>query len=142
MERIARRCWRLEASSARGSAIGARTDGAEMIVRVDAGGMTVGERDLDGVVPYRGGGLGFCLGLEHGERRELRAGRRGQFVLLVALFVAGGARAVFADVGEVVVARVAVCPGDVDASVGGDVDFDGGRVAEIVERNGHEIATR
>jgi len=46
-----------------------------MIVGVDAGGVPVGERDLDGVVPYLGGGGGAGLGFEHGKDGRRSEGR-------------------------------------------------------------------
>ena len=45
------------------------TDAAQMVVCVDAGGVTVRKRDLNGVIPYLRGGFGPRLGLEHGQRR-------------------------------------------------------------------------
>jgi len=38
-----------------------------MIEGIDAGGVAVGERDLDGVVPYLRGGGGAGFGFEHGQ---------------------------------------------------------------------------
>ena len=49
-------------------ALGARADGAEIVVGVDAGGVAVRETDLDGVVPYLRGGPAAGFGLEHRER--------------------------------------------------------------------------
>lgn len=51
----------------------AGADGAEMVVGIDAGGVAVGEGDLDGVVSYLRGSGGAGFGLEHwqsGRRRE------------------------------------------------------------------------
>ena len=47
------------------------TNRAEMVVGVDARGMTVREGDLDGVVADGGRGLRSGFGLEHRERGEL-----------------------------------------------------------------------
>src|SRR2546422_839849 len=49
-------------------ALGAGTDVAEMVVAVDAGGVAVGEADLNGVVAYLSGALGARLGLEAASR--------------------------------------------------------------------------
>ena len=45
---------------------GTGADSAEVVVAVDAGGVTVGEGDLDSVVAYGGSGFGAGFGLEHG----------------------------------------------------------------------------
>lgn len=58
-----------------GETFGAGANGAEMIVGVDAGGVPVGERDLDGVVPYLGGGGGSGLWFEHGKDGRRSEGR-------------------------------------------------------------------
>ena len=47
---------------------GAGTDVAQMIVAVNAGGVAIGEADLDSVVTHHGSGLGARLGLEHRQR--------------------------------------------------------------------------
>ena len=46
-------------------AFSTRADTAEMVVAIDAGGVAVGEADLDRVVAYPRGGLGAGLRLEH-----------------------------------------------------------------------------
>ena len=43
----------------------AGADGAEMVVGIDAGGVAVGERDLDGVVAHLRGRGGAGFGFEH-----------------------------------------------------------------------------
>src|SRR5258708_14774551 len=48
---------------------------------------------------------------------------RSKRLVLAALIVAGGAGTLFAQIGEVVVALVAVGPGDVHARAGGDVNL-------------------
>ncbi len=67
-----------------------------MIVGIDAGGVAVGERDLDGVVPYLRGGLGAGFWFEHGKSGRRSEGRRrfGKGFFLGALVVARGAGAV------------------------------------------------
>ena len=114
----------------------AGADGAEIVVGKDAGGVAVGERDLDGVVADLRGGLRAGLGLKHGKRGEWR-GRRRELALLVALFVACGAGAVLAEIGEVVVAGVAVGPSDVNSCAGRDVDLYAGGFAALVEGERH-----
>jgi hypothetical protein len=112
-------------------------DGAEMVVAVDAGGMAVGERELDGVVSDGVGGFGGGLGLEHGENGGRSRTRGGEGGFLFALVVAGGAGTFVAEIGEVVVAGVAVGPGDVHTSAGGDVNFYAGGFFSWIKRSGH-----
>jgi hypothetical protein len=52
-------------------AIRTGTDGAEVVVTEDAGGMTVSERDLYGIIADFGGGFGAGFGLKH---RQCRGG--------------------------------------------------------------------
>jgi hypothetical protein len=110
-----------------------------MVVGVDAGRMAVGERDLDGVVPYLGCGGGSCFWLEHRKNRGRGKGRRsfGERFFLGAFVVAGGAGAVVAEIGKVEMRDMAVGPGDVYAGVCGDVDFDARGFTAGMERNGH-----
>lgn len=58
-------------------------------------------------------------------------------LLIVAFLVAGGAGAVIAKIGEIVMTGVAIGPGDVDAGAGGDVDLYAGGFATLVERKRH-----
>src|SRR5215470_5652986 len=106
--------------------IQAGADGAEMVVGVDAGRVAVGKGDLDGVVPYLCGRLGAGFRFEHRKRGRRSKSRRGfgEGFLFGALIVAGGAGAVVAEISEVEMRDVAVRPGDVNASVCRDVDFD------------------
>src|SRR2546425_10661054 len=83
-----------------------RADGAQVVVAVDAGGVAVGEIDLNGVVAYRRGGLGLGLGLEHGQHGGCRSyafGARpgGVFLSGVVTQSAGG---VVAPIDQIVVA--------------------------------------
>ena len=106
---------------------GAGADGAEVIVTVDAGGVAVAEGELDGVVAYGVGGFGGGLRFEHGEGGGGGWACVGEGVFFFALVVAGGAGALVAKVVEIVMAGVAVGPGDVYTGACGDVDFHGGR---------------
>jgi len=108
-----------------------------MIVGEDAGGVTVGEKDLNGVVADLQGRLGANLGLEHGKRSELRGARSGDSGFLFAFLVAGGTGASFPEIRKIEMALVAVGPGDVHAGAGGDVDFNAGGFVTVVERKGH-----
>src|SRR5580693_6326340 len=99
-----------------------------MVVAVDAGGMAIREADLNGVVAYHRGGLGAWLGLEHGQRGRRFEGRiyvaeRG---FLLASVVAGGAGAFVAEIGEFVVAGVAVGPDNIHTGAVLDVNLDAG----------------
>ena len=51
-------------------AFGAGADVAEVVVAVDAGGVAIGEAELNGVVAHHCGSLGARLGLEHGQDRR------------------------------------------------------------------------
>lgn len=120
----------------------AGADGAEVVVAEDAGGVAVIEEELDGVVPDLRGRLRASLRFIHRQQRRRSknracGGRRGLF--FGALVVAGGAGAVFAEVGEVEVAQVIVGPGDIDAGAAFDVDFDGGGLFALVEGRGHRF---
>jgi len=107
-----------------------------MIIAENAGGMAIGESDLDGVVADGGSGLRARLGLEHGERGG-RGGGAGGGGLADALVVAGGAGTFLAEVGKIVMAGVAVGPEDVDTSAGGYVNLYGRGLFSGVDGNGH-----
>jgi hypothetical protein len=100
-------------------------DGAEKIVGVDASGVAVGERDLNGVIPYLSGSGGSGFGLEHGKRGRSGKGGRGfgERTLFVALVVAGGAVTIFPEIDEIEMGGVAVGPSDVNAGVVRNVYF-------------------
>ena len=110
-----------------------------MFVAIDAGGVAIRKGDLQGVVADDGGPLRAWLGFKHGKRRKgVGGGRcRGESFLFAALVVARGARTLFAQIGEVVVAGVAIGPGDVYTSAGLDVHFHGGRLPSRIEWNRH-----
>jgi hypothetical protein len=91
---------------------------AEVFEAVDAGGVAVVEIELDGVVADGGGGAGARAGFVELER----VGGDGVEALAVLSF-ADGAGAIVAEVGEIVVALVAIGPGDVHSGSCGDVDF-------------------
>ena len=96
-----------------------------MLVAEDAGIVAVVEIDLHGVIADLRGGLGADFGFEHGQhgRGDGRGFGGGVSLFLVALVVAGGARAFLAKIGKIVMTGVIVSPGDVYARSGGDVDF-------------------
>ena len=96
-----------------------------MFVAEDAGIVAVVEIDLNCVIADLGGGLGANFGFEHGQdRRGDGCGfGAGVSLFLVALFVASGAGAFIAEIGEIVMASVIVGPGDIHAGSAGDVDF-------------------
>jgi hypothetical protein len=115
----------------------ARAIGAEVVVAEDAGGMAVGEIDLDGVVAYLRRGLSAGFGLVDGQKRRGGEIHGGHGVFLGALVIAGGTGAMLAEVGEVVVAGMTVSPGDVDAGARFDVDFDAGGLFALIDRGRH-----
>src|SRR2546426_9449798 len=100
-----------------------RADGAQVVVAVDAGGVAVGEIDLNGVVAYRRGGLGLGLGLEHGQHGGCRACAfgAGQGGFLLAVVVPQSAGAVVAQIDKIVVAPRARTPGGIPPRGGRDV---------------------
>ena len=77
--------------------------------------MAVGEKNLDGVVPYLRGALRPGLWLIH---RQHRGGRQGQRFFLAALVVAGRTGTVITQKRKIEVACVAVGPANVDACSG------------------------
>ncbi len=120
-------------------ALSTGANGAEKFVAVDTGGVAVRKADLQGVIADDCGGLRARLGFKHGKRRKgIGGGRcRGERFFLTALVVACGAGAFFAQIGEVVMAGVAVGPGDVDSCASLNVDLHGGRLPSRIEWNGH-----
>ena len=112
--------------------------GAKVVVAEDAGGMAVVEIDLDGVAADLGGGIRAGFRFEHGEKRRGGKVTLGHGFFFGAFVVAGGAGADVAEVGKIVVAGMAVGPGDVDTGPGFDVDLDGGRFFALVEGCGHK----
>jgi hypothetical protein len=118
-------------------AFGAGAISAEIVVAEDTGGMAVVETNLDGVVPYLRCGLCAGFWLVHGEQRRGRETHGGHVVFLGALVVARGAGAKVAEVGKVVVAGMAIRPGDIDAGAGLYVNFDAGGLFALIDGCGH-----
>ena len=102
-----------------------------MVVAIDAGGMAIRKADLHGVVADDRGGLRAGLGLEHRQREKGVAPRRrrGESFFFAALVVARRAGTLFAQIREIVVAGVAVGPGDVDSRASFDVHLYGRRLS-------------
>jgi len=122
-------------------AIRTRANGAENIVTIDSGGVTVAKRNLNGVIADDASGLRARLGLEHWQRRRGSGSRRREGALLLSFFVACGTRALIAQIREIVVTDVIVGPDDIDAHTVGDVNFDAGRLFPRVDRYGHKKRT-
>lgn len=101
----------------RGSALGAGADAAQVVVAIDARCVAVREGNLHGVVAHDGGSLSARLGLKHRQRWKSGARGRGggERFFLAAFVVTGSARTFLAQVGEVIVADVAVGPSDIDS---------------------------
>src|SRR5258708_10899413 len=128
----------LAASGAEGfGAVSAGADAAEVVVAVDAGGMAVGESDLDGVVANLSGSFGAGLGLEHRQRRRGSCPRGGKTELLDPLVIASGPGALVAKIREIVMTGVTVGPGNVDAGAAGYMDFYRGWLFAGIDRDGH-----
>ena len=110
-----------------------------MIVGVDARGVAIRKSDLNRVIPYLRSGLSARLGLEHGQRRR-RCHSRGEgfeSFFLAALVVAGRAGTLVAQIRKIVMAGVAVSPGDVYTGAARYVNFDASWLFSQVERSGH-----
>src|SRR3989475_3475689 len=118
-----------------------RADGAQVVVAVDAGGVAVGEIDLNGVVAYRRGGLGLGLGLEHGQHGACRscAFGAGQGGFFLAVVVTQSAGAVVAQIDKIVVARVGLRPGGIHPSAAPDVDLYAARFFPRVDGKWHRF---
>jgi len=100
--------------------------------------MSVGEGNLDGVLPYRLSGLRARLWFKHGQSRRLkrRGGIRQRFLLL-SFIVACGAWAVVAQIHKVVMARVPVGPGNVHTRAAAHVYLHAGGLASQISRDRH-----
>lgn len=124
--------------------MGAGTDASEVIVAVDAGGMSVRKTDLNGVVPHLRGGVCARLGLKHGQ--DGRGGETGrerlECLFFAALVAAGGAGAFLAQVGKIKVAGVAVCPGNIHARAARDMNFDARWLLTLVDGSRHGLERR
>jgi len=110
-----------------------------MIVGVDARGVAIRKSDLNRVIPYLRSGLSARLGLEHGQRRR-RCHSRGEgfeSFFLATLVVAGRAGTLVAQIRKIVMAGVAVSPGDVYTGAARYVNFDASWLFSQVERSGH-----
>jgi len=126
--------WRIAEGS---GAFRAGTECAEVVVAEDAGEVAVVEIDLDGVVADLRGGVGAGFWFIHRKKRRSGEIHRAHVLFFGAFVVTGGAGAVVAEIGEIVVAGVAVSPSDVNACAGLDVDFDGDGLFSLVEGCGH-----
>src|SRR5580693_9697154 len=133
----------------------AGANGSQEIEAVDSGRVAVVKINLQGVVADGVRRLCRQLRFVHGEQRRTR--RRGRdargifffqllvFLLPLRLFlplvVAHGAGTFLAEIGEVVVAGVAVGPSYVDSFSGRHVHFHVGRFSSRIDGNGHGSAT-
>ena len=110
-----------------------------MVISEDASGVAVSKCDLNGVIPYLRGGFGARLWLEHGQRGRGSHSRceRLESFFLAAFVVASRAGAFVAQVCEIVMAGVAVGPGDVYTGAARNVNLDAGRLLTRVEGSGH-----
>jgi hypothetical protein len=120
-----------------GGASRAGTDAAELVVAVDASGVTVVEGELDGVVPHRGGRARFYLWFEHGQCSGGLWSGTGEILFLFAFVLAGRAGAFVTKVGELVMARVAVGPGNIDTRTGAHVNFHGSGLSARIDGHRH-----
>src|SRR5271154_38041 len=110
-----------------------------MLVAIDARGVAIRKADLHGIVADDRGGLRAGFRLEHWKRRKCVGGRRrgSESFFFAALIVTGGARTLFAQVSEIVVAGVAIGPGDVDSCASFNVHFYDRRLSSRIDWNRH-----
>src|SRR5580658_7608755 len=103
----------------------AGTNFAEMLEAENSRRVTIGKLNLQRVIPHRVGALGGDARLVH--RQQRRAGAGAALSLLLTLVVAQRARAMIAQVREIVAAGVHVRPRDLDALACRDVYLDAQR---------------
>jgi hypothetical protein len=111
-----------------------------MFVTINTSGVAVREADLYSIVADDRGGFGARLGLKHRQGRKCGTPRGsccGEGFFFSTLIVAGGTGTFVPQIGEVVVAGVAIGPGDVNASARLHVYFHGGRLSSRIEWKGH-----
>jgi hypothetical protein len=98
--------------------------------------VAIGKLDLDGVIAYRARGLGGHARLKHWQSGEGRSlGTRLRF--LFALVIAHCTRARISQIGKIVVARMIIRPGDINALACRKMDFQADRFFSGVEWNWH-----
>ncbi len=125
-------------------AIVARADGPQVVEGEDAGGMAVGEINLDGIVanslrrPRAGLGL---IHRQHTRSDWRRCARRRGWLggFLVALVITRRARTFFPQIHKVVVARMSIAPCNIHTFAGGNVNFYAGGLFARVDWRWHFI---
>jgi hypothetical protein len=109
---------------------------AEMAEAENTCRVAIRKLDLDSVIAYRTRGLGGHARLKHWQSGEGRSlGTRLRFLL--ALVIAHCARARISQIGKIVVARMIIRPGDINALACGKMDFQADRFFSGVEWNWH-----
>ena len=110
-----------------------------MFVTIDAGGMTIRKADLHGIVAHDRCRLRCGLRLEHRKRRKCVGGRRrsGEGFFFAALIITCSAGTLFAQIRKIVVAGVAIGPGDVNSRASFDVHLHGRRLSSRIDWNRH-----
>lgn len=128
---------------ASGLAFGARADGTQMIVGINAGGMAVRKRNLYRILADGICGLRARFGLEHRQRGRRRKRRRSfaQLRFLDALVVARRAGTLFAQIWKIKMAGVPVGPSNVHARAAADVNLHTGGLASLVNGYWHELVS-
>src|SRR5262249_53872591 len=96
--------------------------GPQLAVAVNAGGVTVGEFNLQGVIAERLGGAGAYFRFVHRKDtcRGWRVGHSG-CLFFPPQVVAGRAGAFIAEESKIVMATVSIGPGDIQPGAGGDM---------------------
>jgi hypothetical protein len=117
----------------------AGADRPQVIEAVDACGVSVIEFDLKRIVADRVRGARPGLWFEHRQSRRVpsAAGALGKIFFLVPLVVAHRAGALFAEICKIVMADVAVRPGNIHARPRRYVNFHAGGLSSRIQRNRH-----
>src|SRR5580704_618473 len=111
-----------------------------MFVTIDASGVAIREADLYGVVADDRGSFGARLGLKHGQGRKCGTPWGcgcGEGFFFPAVVVARGTGTFVPQISEVVVAGVAIGPGNVNSGSRLYVHLHGGRLSSRIEWKGH-----
>ena len=117
----------------------ARADAAEMVVGINARRVAVAKRDLYGVVAYLRGGFGAGLGLEHGQRGRAGQPRRERLerFFFLPFVIASRTGTLVTQIRKVVMAGVAIGPGDVHTGAAGNVNLHASWLLARIEGSGH-----
>jgi hypothetical protein len=106
-------------------ALFAGTNRAQVVIAVDAGGMTVVECDLEGVIPHLRGGIGPGLWLVHRQQRRSRKIQPSSGFFFAPLVIACSTGALLAQIRKIEMAAVTIGPCDIHARRSFHMDSNG-----------------